>query len=256
MQLPDSAILYNLHVPGVSRPDAVFEKKYIQCRVREQRVYADEQVSSLPDCIVSHPHYQEWQLRKHSSEKLVRYLSQQKKALQVLEIGCGNGWLSHRLSQIPRSRVTGLDVNFTELQQAARVFNNCARLKFVYGNIDTGIPKGRQYDVIVFAASLQYFRSIGGILDDCMQYLAPEGEIHIIDTNFYRRQTLAAARERTMLYYASLGLPEMADHYFHHPIEALGQFHHKILHDPSSWRNKFSRHKHPFHWILIKKEAA
>jgi ubiquinone/menaquinone biosynthesis C-methylase UbiE len=254
MQMPDSAILSNLHVPGITRPDTLFEKNYIQCRTLEQRVYTDEQVSSLPICQPTHPHFREWQLRKMSTDKLLQYLSKKKNALQILEVGCGNGWLSHQLSTMARSRITGLDINFTELQQAARVFNNCRRLKFVYGEIQSAIPADARYDIILFAASVQYFRSLNSIIEDCLQYLATGGEIHILDTHFYPRKQLSAAKERTRAYYASLGSAEMAGYYFHHSIEALSQFHHDVLYDPLSWKRRFFRNQTPFHWIRIKKD--
>jgi ubiquinone/menaquinone biosynthesis C-methylase UbiE len=66
-------------------------------------------------------------------------------------VGC-----RHRLSSISR-KITGLDINFTEIQQAARVFNGCQKIKFVYGDLRSGILYGRQFDIIVFAASIQYF---------------------------------------------------------------------------------------------------
>ena len=220
----------------------------------EHRVYTDAEVSRLPECSGFHPHHEEWAMRELSAKKLLAYLQQKKSPLQILEVGCGNGWLCHQLSQLSRSRVTGLDVNFTELQQAARVFNNCRKLKFVYGDLRSGILDERQYDIILFAASIQYFKSLDGILELCLQHLKPAGEIHIIDSHFYPAGKTMQARQRSLEYYAALGFPEMSEHYFHHSIKELAQFNHSVLYNPSSWINRFSKHRLPFPWIRICKD--
>ena len=254
LPLPDSAILTNLYVPGFTKPDYFFERRYIELRNKEKRIYTDEEVKQLPDCDLSHPHHKEWQIRKIACRKLVTYLSNKKKPLQILEIGCGNGWLSHQLSTIPRSRVLGLDINFTELQQAARVFNDCPKIKFMYGDIKSGILSGRQFDIILFAASIQYFRLPDEILDHCLQYLKPSGEIHIIDTMFYPPKAINGAQERSAQYFSSMGYPEMAYHYFHHTLSYMSQYNHKILYNPDSFWNRFSKYRVPFPWICIHKD--
>jgi protein-L-isoaspartate O-methyltransferase len=50
---------------------------------------------------MGHRHYHEWQIRKASSNRLVKYLAKKQKILEILEVGCGNGWLSAKLSVIP-----------------------------------------------------------------------------------------------------------------------------------------------------------
>ena len=128
MGLPDSSILTNIQVPGrTKRADILFEKKYITTRGLENRLYNDEELEKLPDIDAGHTHYREWLMRKRSSQRLVRYLAARKKSMDILEIGCGNGWLSHQFANIPGSQVTGVDINFTELQQAARVFSDGTR---------------------------------------------------------------------------------------------------------------------------------
>jgi ubiquinone/menaquinone biosynthesis C-methylase UbiE len=254
VNLPDSAILSNLCVSGATVPDHRFERAYIACRMAENRVYTDAEVGRLPECSSFHPHYEEWLMRRLSLKKISAYLQQKKRPLQILEIGCGNGWLCHQLSQISRCRVTGLDINFTEIQQAARVFNNCRKVNFVYGDIRSGIVQERQYDIILFAASIQYFRSLDGILETCLQQLKPKGEIHIIDSHFYRAGQAALAEQRSLEYYAALGFPQMAEHYFHHSMADLAQFNHSLLYNPAAWLNRLSRNKLAFPWIRIRKD--
>ncbi|MES2372764.1 MAG: methyltransferase domain-containing protein [Bacteroidota bacterium] len=254
MQLRDSAILDNLHIPGITLPGNVFEKRYIACRYKEKRIYTDDEVMDLPVCLSSHPHYTEWNLRKRSFEKLYGYLTDQKKPLNILEIGCGNGWLCHRLSSIPRSKITGLDINFTEIQQAARVFNGFQKIKFVYGDIRSGILYRRHFDIILFAASIQYFPALDEILELSLEHLTPSGEIHVTDSRFYNAKTLTAAKQRSYDHFRSIGFPEMADHYFHHKFSDLDQFNYKLLYDPHSLINRFRPNPLPFPWIRIKKD--
>lgn len=253
MDLPDSSILTNIRVPGHSRlGDILFEKKYITIRSLESRLYTDEDLSKLPDVAPDHPHYREWQIRKRSGRRLVRYLSGVKRSLDILEIGCGNGWLSHQMAEIPGTRVTGLDINFTELQQAARVFNDDPNLNFVQGDIRSGILDGQQFDFIVFADAIQYFPSLKKTLHFTLHFLKPGGEVHILDSRFYKPAEIETARRQTIAYYTSLGYPEMADFLFHHNHHDLRSFHYHLLYNPKTFVNRLLGRTEDCGWVCIK----
>lgn len=256
MQLADSSILPNLLVPGSTLPDTSFEKKYLACRSSEHRIYTDEEVLSLPECPAHHPHAAEWAIRKHSAGKLIRLLADRHRPLRILEVGCGNGWLSHRLSIITGSRVTGIDINFTELQQAARIFSHCHNLSFIYGDINAGILGNQLYDVIVFAASIQYFSRPEHTLHICMQHLDRSGELHIVDSNFYASEAQAQkARERSVAYYQAIGCPGMTAHYFHHSLAALSAFRYQVNNHHGALRSRLFGTRNPFPWITIKQRS-
>ncbi|WP_431210721.1 hypothetical protein ACQ86N_32840 [Puia sp. P3] len=96
MYLPDSSILTNIEVQGHPRlKEILFEKKYILIRTLENRLYTDDELAKLPEISATHTHHKEWQIRKNSCQRLVRYLSTRRRSPEILEIGCGNGWLSH-----------------------------------------------------------------------------------------------------------------------------------------------------------------
>ncbi len=228
-----------------------FETLYTQLREAEGRIYKDEEVAQLPVISSSHVHYKEWLIRKRSSEKLIAYLKKKKRPLDILEIGCGNGWLSHRLSEIPGSKVIGTDINFTEIQQAARVFQHIPNLHFMFASLEPGIFKTEEFDCIIFAASIQYFESLKDTIQNVIPLLKPRGELHIIDSPFYPTQELLAAKQRSRHYYEMIGYPEMTEHYFHHSLDDLKSFHYKIRHNPESVFNMFTKNKNPFHWIGV-----
>jgi SAM-dependent methyltransferase len=228
-----------------------FENLYIASRKKEIRVYTDEQVEHLPLISHSHIHYREWQIRKRSATRLFSYLGNKNKPLLILEAGCGNGWLSARLAAIRESNVTGTDINKTELEQAMRLFGNKPNLKFTAGDIRE-IRFEKKFDTIIFAASIQYFSSFENIIQQALSLLNETGEIHIIDSYFYKADELEFAKERSLIYYQSIGFEAMAEYYFHHSIDSLKLFNHKLLFDPAALKNKFFGNKDPFPWIRIK----
>jgi len=235
---------------NIIEPD--FERLYVQLRKKEGRMYTDEELINLPDIDDKHQYYKEWQLRKLSSQKLTDHLKKKNRPLDILEIGCGNGWLCHRLATIPESRVIGTDINFTEVQQAARVFYFKPNLHFIYGYADSGLFEDKQFDIIIFAASIQYFNSLHKILWNAFRLLKSKGSIHIIDSPFYTLSEVGSASKRSYMYYEALGFPEMMNYYFHHKLEDLEHYDHTLLHDPNSLFNKFVKNNNPFPWICIK----
>lgn len=228
-----------------------FEDLYLKVRNKEGRFYTDEQVSRLPEIEEIHPYFHEWRMRSRSSRRLIKYLEAKNKPLSILEIGCGNGWLSAKLAELNGALVTGLDANKPEIEQARRVFNNSSA-RFIYNNFNReSLGKFVKFDVIVFAASFQYFPSAKTIVDDAMQLLNPGGEIHIMDTHFYNTEEAKLSASRSKNYYTNMGVAEMAGHYFHHSINCLGGYDHKVMFDPNNWINRITK-KDVFYWIRIK----
>jgi len=229
-----------------------FNELYFNLRKKEGRHYTDEEVLHLPDISSSHVYYKEWKIRRISCERLVNYLKKKQRSLKILEVGCGNGWLSHRLAETPESKVIGIDINIYELEQAAKIFSEFSNLHFIYGDLRSGLFENHQFDIIVFAASIQYFPSLTDILKIALNLLKEKGEIHILDTHFYKPGESVAAKTRSLDYFIKLGIPEMNNLYFHHPISELDLFDFKMLYQPS--RRFILKRSDPFPWIVITSE--
>lgn len=227
-----------------------FGDLYIDVRYKEKRILSDSQVMFLPDIDENHIHFREWQVRKQSARRLIDYLKAKNKPLNILEIGCGNGWLSSKLHAMKGSKVTGIDINEPEILQAKRLFEQ-DNLEFVCTGFNPGMFNGEKFDVILFAASIQYFSSLKEVLTDALSCLKKNGEIHITDTNFYTITEAGRAAKRSKYYYTMMGFPEMAAHYFHHTINQVREFNYRVLFNPHRLVNKITK-KNPFYWIVIK----
>jgi ubiquinone/menaquinone biosynthesis C-methylase UbiE len=236
--------------PGADITGEAFAEKYFQLRKKEGRIYTDDEVLDLPLIDSSHPHHKEWAIRKNSARALLSYIKQRGNILSILEVGCGNGWLSAKLSGL--ADTTGLDINTPELDQAKRIFGNISNLRFIHGDLENDLLRDEKFDMIVFASSIQYFSSIKQTIGLAVEHLTMLGEVHIMDSPFYKPSEIDAARERTKVYYGWAGFEEMASCYHHHTINELESFQFKILHHPHSWKNKLSIKKNPFYWITIK----
>lgn len=196
------------------------EALYLQVRNGEGRIITNEELKLLPYLPASSAHYQEWALRAKNYERLKKYLSKKGKALRILEVGCGNGWLSHRLYEEGHI-VVGLDLNLAELQQAEMTFGTTERLQWVYADILLDSLPFPPFDIILFAASIQYFQDIHQVKHVMLPILKATGELHVYDSIFYTADAVAAAKSRTLTYYAQLGFPAMATYYHHHTIDTL-----------------------------------
>lgn len=225
-----------------------FEDLYNAVKPPKQKTYTDEQLKFLPDFDI---HSNEWEIRRHSSNKLITYLGKKRRHLNILEVGCGNGWLSAKLATLPNVQVTGLDINQSEIIQANRVFKK-VNLDFIYDSFNDNSFETEKFDVIVFAASLQYFPSVVTVLQLAVSLLNRGGEIHIIDTPFYEPAEVEKADKRCRDYYMDMGIPEIADHYFHHSISEFWGFEYRVLFNPCSFINRLFK-KSPFYWVAINK---
>ncbi|MFN0034708.1 MAG: class I SAM-dependent methyltransferase [Saprospiraceae bacterium] len=217
----------NAHVRYLSSP-ALFQEKenrYLEVRRREGRVLPDEVVKNLPNLPASNPYAREWKWRERSLKRLQNQLPESlipkksgsgSSALKVLDLGCGNGWMANRLAENPDWDVWAVDLNQEELEQGARLFGR-ENLQFAYADVLQGVLPENYFDIIALAASVQYFPDLGELLAALRNLLNAKGEIHLLDSPFYKNEPeRAAARRRTLEYYTKLGVPEMADFYHHH----------------------------------------
>ena len=253
MNLTSFDCVSNVYVPRNGPEPTDFELLYLSVRQKEQRLFSDPDLFRLPEVPQNHPHHAEWQVRKQSCQRLIRYLEAKRSILNILEIGCGNGWLSHEMSRIPGSKVIGIDINLSELRQGARVFTGNSKLKFVCGDLRSGMLLDLRFDIIVFAASMQYFPDVAEILEQAYLHLYPGGEIHMLDSPWYKNPALASAKARTREYYLALGFPEMTAHYFHLCWDDLRHLPYEKLYDPESVRSRILGQQGPFPWICLKK---
>jgi len=234
-----------------------FEDLYLKVREKEKRLYSDEIISLLPSVQKNHPHVKEWMIRKKSYLKFRNYLQRKNKPLHILDLGCGNGWMSNQLSAINHSVVTGVDLNSYEIATAKRVFKNNKSLTFYAGELFQEIIfQKNQFDIIVLAASIQYFPDLKRLIGQLTEWLRVDGEIHILDSHFYTENNLARAKEASLNYYKGLDCSMMADFYYHHLWSDLHEFHFKIMN--RTWKDKillkiFNRKSNYFPWIIIYK---
>ena len=240
----------------LSRPNTLavnaFEELYVALRLKEGRIYSEREIAELPEIAASHLHYKEWLIRKHSCNKLLRYIKRHGHICNILEVGCGNGWLAAQLASVTKASVTGIDINVVELQQARKVFRGIPNLTFAEGDIRSEILADEKFDLIVFAASIQYFESLGEILKIAIRYLTLQGEIHVIDSHLYQPYEIALAKQRSQKYFTDIGFSEMTHFYFHHCIHEIESLRFSILYNPNSWINKLLFRRNPFHWLVIK----
>jgi SAM-dependent methyltransferase len=228
---------------------------YQLVREKEGRLYPDQVVMHLPTLPSNHPHKVEWEARAVSAGKLIRYIMRLPPPLFILELGCGNGWLSRRISEIPSVRIWGLDRSGVELKQAARLFSS-SKSGFLSADIYRSPFIKKSFDIIILASVIQYFKDLTNLIQNLRSLLTNRGEIHLLDSPIYDRWELPSARERTITYYDALGFPEMAKHYFHHSTDELEKFSTHWLYKPNRWQTRFAKltgnATSPFPWLSIR----
>lgn len=230
-----------------------FEPAYIALRKKENRLYTDDIVKQLPNGKkTSQPG--EWKMRSKSAKRVMDYF-QKRQNSNILDLGCGNGWFTAILTNSCNCEVIGVDLNLIELKQAARVFSK-PNLDFVYADIFEWPKTDGLFDFVTINATIQYFPDFGKLMDRLFKLLKNGGEVHIIDSPFYKTEEVEAARNRSRKYYSEMGFEKMGENYFHHAYGDLEGFDFEIIYNPeknSMFNKVFKSREIPFPWIRVRK---
>ncbi len=234
-----------------------FAEVYAEARAIEGRMLSDTLVAGLPKSGSHTRHAKEWRVRVVSASRLLRALGDPPQ--RVLDVGCGNGWLSALMAKAGHT-VTAIDACSVDLDQAARVFAD-QTITWIHGDPFTAALPSGHFDRVVFAASIHYFPDLRSIIERSRSLLRTDGNIHVIDSPFYRDAiTAREAHERSAAYYTSIGVPAMIDHYHAHMLDALLSVGHaRVVDGLGAWSSLLARvhlSHHPFHQVVIAKEAT
>jgi ubiquinone/menaquinone biosynthesis C-methylase UbiE len=246
----------NLWLAQSPEKNSSIEGMYHALRDKEGWIYPNTIVEQLPIIGKIDPHSSQWLIRKNSLHRLAQYLITQYPGSTILDVGCGNGWMTNGLVK-EGFQVCAIDLNYFELRQAASIFRKTTNAIWLYGNILSDIIPHDSIDCVVMASSMQYFMDIEQLMESLFQIVRDNGEIHIIDTPFYSAREKDKAAQRSTAYFASIGHPDFADHYFHRTYDELRNYSFRVQYHPNrvinKVRNILGQGGSPFPWIVIQK---
>ncbi|MGE5721281.1 MAG: class I SAM-dependent methyltransferase [Sphingomonadales bacterium] len=187
---------------------ARFGAEYARHRAAEGRGYSGNELFSLP-YLREGPHAQQWRVRARSYEAFVRHVLRPlarrlERPLTVLDLGAGNGWLSHRVA-LEGHRAIALDIRDDAVDGlgAADLFVRRFpdRIERLAASFDSIPLASGSVDVAVFNASIHYATDLNVTVGSAARVVRPGGRLVILDSPFYRRDRdgrtmVAEKRER------------------------------------------------------------
>lgn len=223
-------------------------RQYRTVRAREgYRVAPAEYYRMLPCVRPDDPHAPEWRIRAESFQQLLRRarLDGGSAPRRVLDLGAGNGWLSHRLTLLGHQVVAAdrLDDDEDGLGACRHYAAPFAR---VHADFDALPFAPGQFDLVVFNGSLHYAPDVAATLARARCMLAPGGALAVMDSPMFRRDadghTMVA--EKLRRFRTEYGLTTVVHpHVGFLTLTALAQ-----AAEPIGLRGQFLRSRGPLRW--------
>lgn len=196
-----------------------FAAEYAAVRIAEGRgTIARADLRALPWPGPLTPMAWEWLIRSASFETfldgVLRPIQAQRAVPQILDLGAGVGWLSHRLAwegchalamDACADPLVGLGAATGFLQADGRVDGESGvapgTMTLALADFNRVPLTDASVDLVVFNASLHYGADLAGALKEAERLLAPDGRIAVIDSPFYENvsagRSMAAAQQAT-----------------------------------------------------------
>jgi SAM-dependent methyltransferase len=172
-----------------------FARDYAEHRAAEGRDYRGRALFDLP-YVTAGPFADQWRVRARSFEafmtRVVRPMAGKLgRPLNMLDLGAGNGWLSHRVA-CEGHRSCALDIRDDRVDGlgAAAAFAERFpdRIQCLVASFDALPLDSESADLAVFNASLHYATDLRAVLAEAHRAVRPGGAIVILDSPFYRHE--------------------------------------------------------------------
>ena len=165
-----------------------FLADYAAIRAAEGRGSDDaEYYLRLPEMDPAHPLAWQWAIRQKSFEAFRRWvLVPLPSGSRILDLGAGNGWLSHRLATDGyQPCAVDLNVDAYDGLQASRHFaGEWPRLRAEFDRLPLAAG---QADLVIYNASFHYAPDAATTLREALRVVRRAGRVVILDTPIYRR---------------------------------------------------------------------
>lgn len=171
-----------------------FRSDYGAHRAAEGRGHGGSELLSLP-YLASGPLARQWAVRARTFDTFIRTVVRPAGGpLDILDLGAGNGWLSHRLA-IEGHRCTAIDIRDDSIDGlgAAGPLRDQADFDCLVAAFEDVPLPDQSADLAVFNAALHYATDLGATLAEAKRLVRPGGTIAILDSPFYVGETDGAA---------------------------------------------------------------
>jgi ubiquinone/menaquinone biosynthesis C-methylase UbiE len=159
---------------------------------------------ALPYEDLSGRNSEQWRIRARTYRYFETHLLE-RRSLDIVDLGAGNGWMSYRLKQRGH-RPVAVDIFADELDGlgAARQYGD---FPLVEAEFDRLPFAGRQFDLAIFNSSLHYSTDYHGSLCEARRCLKSSGLIVVLDSPLYklREHGELMRRERHLQFQAQYG---------------------------------------------------
>ncbi len=158
----------------------------------------------------------DWQIRAQSYRALERGVilpleQDLQRALCVIDLGAGNGWLSYRLAQRGHD-AAAVDLQTNPIDGLGAHIHYDTAFTPIQADFDHLPFIDAQADVVIFNAALHYSTSYETTLAEALRALRPAGQLIILDSPVYRSASSGAHMvcEREAVFTQKYGFPSNA----------------------------------------------
>lgn len=203
----------------------------------------------------------DWQAMQHLPHNVLLHakhinalLSRIRPGWQVLEIGCGTGWLSLEMAR-RGAHVEGIDVAETSIQiarQYADDYPSAGSIDYAVADINHKTLEPAHYDLIVAQGVLHHLVELPTVLDQFRAALKPSGILYVSDILDTPRANTLIAGGFMMVLPTHLSYREKLSHLFRLRRSVLGHMRDSIEAKGLSPFEGLGRQHHPLDLIKDK----